>query len=86
MGPDWNDMNNTMTSAIGFLNGKALSADGASALAAFAKGLGDGSVNLFSGPLNYQDKTVFLKAGETATDEQIWNLPQLLEGMQGASR
>ncbi len=86
MGPEWTDMNNMMTSAIGFLNGKALSADSATALAAFVKGLGDGSVNLFSGPLNFQDKTVFLKAGEKATDEQIWNLPQLLEGMQGASK
>ena len=86
LAPDWKDMNNMMTSSIGFLNGKALSADNATALAAFAKGLGDGSVNLFSGPLNFQDKTVFLKAGETASDEQIWNLPQLLEGMEGASK
>lgn len=86
IGPDWKDMNNMMTSSIGFLNGKALSAESASALAAFVKGLGDGSINLFSGPLNFQDKTVFLKAGENATDEQIWNLPQLLEGMEGASK
>jgi len=86
LGPDWKNMNNMMTSSIGFLNGKALSAESATALAAFVKGLGDGSVNLFSGPLNFQDKTVFLKAGEKATDEQIWNLPQLLEGMQGASK
>jgi len=35
--------------------------------------------------LNYQDGTVFLKAGETATDKQIWYLPQLLEGMKGDS-
>lgn len=86
MGPDWKDMNNLTTSSIGFLNGKALSTDSATALAAFVKALGDGSVNLFSGPLNFQDKTVFLKAGEKATDKQIWNLPQLLEGMQGASK
>lgn len=86
LGPDWKDMNNMMSSSIGFLNGKALSADNAKALAAFSTGLGDGSVDLFSGPLNYQDKTVFLKAGEKATDEQIWNLPQLLEGMEGASK
>ncbi len=86
LGPDWKDMNNMMSSSIGFQNGKALSADNAKALAAFSTGLGDGTVDLFSGPLNYQDKTVFLKAGEKATDEQIWNLPQLLEGMKGASK
>ncbi|HIP82451.1 MAG TPA: BMP family ABC transporter substrate-binding protein, partial [Desulfocapsa sulfexigens] len=55
-------------------------------LAVFTKGLGDGSISLFSGPLNFQDKSVFLKKGETATDKQIWNLPQLLEGMVGASK
>ena len=86
LGPEWKDMNNNMTSSIGFLNGKALSADAAKALATFVSGLGDGSITLFAGPLNFQDKSVFLKAGEKATDEQIWNLPQLLEGMEGASK
>ena len=32
-----------------------------------------------------QDGTPFLKAGDTATDEQVWSLPQLLEGMEGQS-
>lgn len=86
LGPDWADMSNIMTSSISFQNGNALAANVQIQLAAFAKGLGDGSISLFSGPLNYQDKSVFLKKGETATDEQIWNLPQLLEGMVGASK
>ncbi len=79
-------MNNMMTSTISFQNGNALASDVQTQLAAFAKGLGDGSVSLFSGPLNFQDKSVFLKKGATATDKQIWNLPQLLEGMEGASK
>ena len=86
LGPDWADMSNIMTSSISFQNGNALATDVQTQLAAFAKGLGDESISLFSGPLNYQDKSVFLKKGETATDEQIWNLPQLLEGMVGASK
>ncbi len=86
LGPDWKDMNNINTSSVGFTNGKALSDKNAQALKAFAAGLGDGSVNLFTGPLHFQDKSVFLKDGEVASDEQIWNLPQLLEGMQGASK
>ena len=86
LGPNWADMNNTMTSTISFQNGKAMNSETQTQLAAFAKGLGDGSISLFSGPLNYQDKSVFLKKGETATDMQIWNLPQLLEGMEGASK
>ncbi len=86
LGPKWSDMNNTKVSSIGFKNGMALSPDASKALTAFVTGLGDNSISLFSGPLNYQDKSVFLKKDEKATDEQIWNLPQLLEGMQGASK
>jgi len=86
LGPEWTDMNNSMTSSIGFQIGKALSGEIQAQLATFVKGLGDGSISLFSGPLNFQDKSVFLKKGEIATDMQIWNLPQLLEGMEGASQ
>ncbi len=86
LGPDWNDINNMETSTVGYIEGAALGAEQKKELAKFQKGLADGSINLFTGPLNYQDGSVFLKAGETATDEQIWNLPQLLEGMEGASK
>ena len=51
----------------------------------FIAGLADGSINLFTGPLNYQDGTPFLGEGEVATDLQIWFMEQLLEGMVGAS-
>lgn len=86
LGPDWKDINNADTSSIGFTNGAALSADTRKALETFQQGLADGSINLFTGPLNYQDGSVFLKQGEKASDKQIWNLPQLLEGMEGASK
>ncbi len=86
LGPDWKDINNIETSSIGFLEGKALGEPQKKALAAFQKGLADGSISLFKGPLNFQDGSVFLKAGVEATDEQIWNLSQLLEGMEGASK
>ena len=42
-------------------------------------------LNLWTGPLNLQDKTAYLKDSEKATDQQIWYLPQLLEGMEGQS-
>lgn len=86
LGPDWKDINNIETSSIGFLEGKALGEPQKKALTAFQKGLADGSIKLFTGPLNFQDGSVFLKAGAEATDEQIWNLSQLLEGMEGASK
>jgi simple sugar transport system substrate-binding protein len=86
LGPDWKDINNPKTSSIGFVNGSALGPEQAKALAEFQKGLADGSINLFTGPLNYQDGSVFLEPGMEANDKQIWNLPQLLEGMEGASK
>jgi hypothetical protein len=78
--PDWKDINNPDTSAVGFVNGNALSKANADTLATFIKGLGDGSINLFTGPLKFQDGSVYLNDGEKATDLQIWYLPQLLEG------
>jgi len=86
LGPEWTDMNNSITSSIGFQIGKALSSEIQAQLATFVKGLGDESISLFSGPLNFQDKSIFLNKDEVATDMQIWNLPQLLEGMEGASQ
>jgi simple sugar transport system substrate-binding protein len=84
--PDWSDINNRDTSAVGFLKGPALSDEWAAQVDEFIAGLADGSINLFVGPLNYQDGTPFLADGEVATDEQIWYMQQLLEGMEGPSQ
>ncbi len=83
--PDWTDINNRDSSMIGWVDGDALSSDAASALDTFVTGLGDGSINLFVGPLSFQDGSVFLEDGEIATDSQIWYTKQLLEGIEGAS-
>jgi len=85
-GPDWRDINDSATSAVGFLKGKGLSPENGSQLDSFVRDLGDGAVELWSGPLLFQDSSVFLRAGEQATDQQIFYLPQLLAGMQGKSR
>ena len=82
--PDWTDINNPDTSIVGFKKGEALSADGSAKVDDFIKALA-GGLNLWTGPLNLQDKTPYLKDGEVATDQQIWYLPQLLEGMEGQS-
>ncbi len=55
------------------------------ALDAFIAGLADGSIDLWAGPLNNQDGSVWLAEGETATPQQIWYTKQLLEGIDGAS-
>ncbi|UZQ53118.1 BMP family ABC transporter substrate-binding protein [Trichothermofontia sichuanensis B231] len=84
--PDWNDINNPDTSAVGFVMGDALNAQQRQSLKTFIKGLGDGSINLYQGPLQFQDGTPFLAAGETATPVQIWYMPQLLQGIEGPSQ
>lgn len=81
--PDWKDINNPDTSAIGFLNGPALSDKTATALDQFISDLGSGKVDLFKGPLKFQDNSYFLKEGEKATDNQIWYMKKLLSGMTG---
>lgn len=83
-GPDWADINNHDTSAIGFVKGNALGADAAAALDAFIADLA-GGLNLWTGPVNLQDGTAYLADGEVGTDQQVWYLPQLLEGMEGLS-
>ncbi len=85
LGPNWDDINDIDSSAIGWITGDGLGADDASALDDFIAGLADGSINPWVGPLNFQDGSQFLADGEEATDEQIWYLSQLLEGIEGAS-
>jgi basic membrane protein A and related proteins len=84
--PDWSNINNADTSGVGFQNGQALSSANAATLAQFVTALGNGSVDLFKGPLNWQDGSTYLADGQKATDAQIWYSGQLLQGITGASK
>jgi len=83
-GPDWKNINGADTTAVGFNKGKALSTTASSTIDKFISELAAG-LTLWKGPLALQDGTAYLKSGETATDQQVWYLPQLLQGMQGQS-
>ncbi len=83
-GPDWKNINNPDTTAVGFNKGKALSASASAGVDRFIKELA-GGLSLWKGPLSLQDGTEYLASGTAATDQQIWYLPQLLSGMQGQS-
>jgi len=85
-GPDWNDINNPDTSNVGFVTGAALTSQVKVALDNFIRNLASGKVQLFNGPLAYKDGTCFVKEGQTATDQQIWYMEQLLQGMTGQSK
>jgi len=81
--PDYKNFNNPDFGAVGFNKG-TLSKEASAAVDKFIAELAKGK-NLWSGPLNLQDGSVYLKKGENATDKQIWYLPQLLQGMTGQS-
>lgn len=107
IGPDWDDINNRDTSAVGFVYGDALTDEDRATLDEFIAGLAagargeEGGLHLYTGPLNFQDGSVYLEDGEVATERQIWfaaanadeaaspdevNPPQLLEGIEGTSQ
>ncbi len=81
------------TSIVGFLPGEGLSEEVKADLDAFIAEMeayaadpeNEGGVFLWDGPLNLQDGTELVAEGEKAELLQIWYLPQLLEGMSGAS-
>ena len=83
--PDWKDINDPDSSTVGFVAGSALPASAKKELDAFIKDLGSGKINLFKGPLNYQDGSPFIKAGQSASDKQVWYMEQLLQGIDGQS-
>ena len=82
--PDWSNINNPDTSAVGFIKGQAIGGDASAKLDQLIGEMGRG-LNLWAGPLSLQDGTLYVADGEAATDQQIWYLPQLLMGMEGES-
>jgi simple sugar transport system substrate-binding protein len=83
--PDWKDISNPESTAVGFVAGPALSESTKAQLNNFISDLATGKVNLFKGPLNYQDGKPFVKNGQTASDKQIWHMEQLLQGIDSQS-
>lgn len=92
--PDWDDINDPDTSIIGYINGDGLPEEVEDDLADFVAVMadfmtsreeGDLSIFLWEGPLNLQDGTELAAEGEFVDPLDIWFLPQLVEGMRGAS-
>jgi basic membrane lipoprotein Med (substrate-binding protein (PBP1-ABC) superfamily) len=83
--PNWADLTDNDVTAAGWINGPALTPELQVNLDLFIAGLASGEINVWTGPINLADGTNYIADGAVATDEQIWYLPQLLEGMIGPS-
>ena len=83
--PNWEDLTDNDTTGVGWVMGTGLTDDMEANLSEFIAGLASGEISLWDGPINLQDGTEFVAEGATATYEEIWYLPQLLEGMEGPS-
>ncbi|MGD8848335.1 MAG: BMP family ABC transporter substrate-binding protein [Anaerolineales bacterium] len=81
----WDALDDRTVTPVGWIDGTGLTAEWQADLQTFIDGLASGDVVVWQGPLNLQDGTTYLEDGEVATDQQVWYLPQLLEGMEGPS-
>lgn len=83
---DWNAANyaaltDPTATDVGWVDGPGLSADTAADLQDFISQLASGSVNVWTGPINLIDGSSYIADGAVATDQELWYLPSLLEGM-----
>ncbi len=87
--PSWDE-----NSIVGFKRGAGLSEEASANLDAFiaemqayaADPANEDSIFLWNGPLSLQDGTELAPEGEKVDLLKVWYLPQLLEGMNGASQ
>lgn len=100
VGPDWTDINNPDTTAVGFIEGPGLSAEAKASLDAFIAEMTAYATDpanadtffLWEGPLSYQDGTEIAAEGEKlpaiaplGEAPSVWYLEQLPAGVTGAS-
>jgi simple sugar transport system substrate-binding protein len=84
--PNWQDLDDNDQTAVGWVSGPALTPEMQAQLDEFIAGMASGEIDVWAGPISLQDGTEYVPAGQAATDDQIWYLPQLLQGMQGPSQ
>lgn len=86
--PNWGE-----DSIVGYKFGEGLTEEAKADLEAFIAEMqafaedpaNEGKLFLWDGPLSLQDGTEIVAEGESASLLEVWYLPQLLEGMNGAS-
>lgn len=81
---DWESLTDETKTSVGWVSGNAIGGEQPS-LDIFIDGLSSGAIDVWKGPINLQDGSEYVANDATATDEQVWYLPQLVEGMVGPS-
>ena len=83
--PIWDALDDPTKTSVGWIDGPGLNAEMKTDLDDFIAGLASGDINVWTGPIILQDGTEYVSDGVEATDNEIWYLPMLLEGMIGPS-
>ncbi len=83
--PYWADLTDNSKTPVGWVNGPGMPGESQALLDEFIAGLASQDVNVWTGPIFLQDSSEYVPAGNVASDDQIWYLPQLLFGMIGPS-
>ena len=83
--PYWADLTDNSMTPVGWVNGPGMPAESQALLDEFIASLAAEEVNVWTGPISLQDGSEYVPAGNVASDDQIWYLPQLLLGMIGPS-
>jgi len=83
--PIWDALDDPTKTSVGWIDGPGLNAEVKTDLDDFIAGLASGDINVWTGPIILQDGTEYVSDGIEATDNEIWYLPMLLEGMIGPS-
>lgn len=83
--PNWDNLNDKTDGGVGWVTGPGMSDANSEQLDEFIDRLAKGDIELFVGPLNYQDGSTYLADGEKVTDHKLWYTKQLLDGIVGAS-
>jgi simple sugar transport system substrate-binding protein len=84
-GADWENLGDASKTHVGWVNGPALGDDAAASLAEYIGLLSSGDLAVWTGTVNLQDGTEYIAAGAVGTDQQVWYLPQLPDGVEGPS-
>ena len=83
--PYWADLTDNSKTPVGWVNGPGMPGESQALLDEFIASLASQDVNVWTGPIFLQDSSEYVPAGNVASDDQIWYLPQLLLGMIGPS-